>query len=140
MPNAPTASGTIPEEHHDGAVHRAELIVEIRKQHASRRIRLAEERAEKRQRLPRIGELPSDDQDQHKSDQEKEEAGRGVLKTDGLVVGREEVPTKQALASYRRDWPTASRASRPIIPPCRFSSGEELQCPVVSERASSLRR
>ena len=75
------------EEDHDGAVHRSELVVELREHRPARHARLAEEVADERQRDARVGELPAHEHHQRKAEEEEQEAGDGVLDTDDLVVG-----------------------------------------------------
>ncbi len=72
------------EEHHDRAVHRAELVVELRKDDAARCVRLAQPSADDGNRLAGIRELPPDDQDERKTDEQKYQARQRVLKADDL--------------------------------------------------------
>ena len=96
FPNPPTASGNHAEEDHDGAVHRPELVVELGEHRPARHARLAEERANQRQRGARVGELPAHEHHQRKAEEEEQEAGDGVLDADDLVIGREDVLAPEA--------------------------------------------
>jgi hypothetical protein len=86
-----------PQEHHDGAVHGAELVVELGQHDAARGVGRAEQAADERHGRPRVGELPPDDDDQRESDQQEKKAGEPVQKADHLVIGRIEVPEEQLL-------------------------------------------
>ena len=96
FPNPPTASGTTPEEDHDGAVHRAELVVELREHRPARHARLAEEVADERQRRARVSELPAHQHHQRKAEEQEQEAADAVLDADDLVVGGEDVLAPEA--------------------------------------------
>ena len=76
-----------PKEHHDGAVHGAELVVELGRDHAAGRIGLAEQSAEKGQWLAGVRVLPANQDDECEPHQQEEHAGEAVLKTDDLVIG-----------------------------------------------------
>ena len=82
------------EEHHDGAVHRAEGIVKVGRNRAARR-RLAEDffeqRAEHRHRHARMRDLPAHQHHQEKSEQHEAERHETVLDADDLVVGGENI-------------------------------------------------
>ena len=80
-----------PQEDHDGAVHRAELVVELGQHDAARRARVAEQAADERDGLARVGELPAHQHHQEEADQQEHHRRDGVLDADDLVVGREEV-------------------------------------------------
>src|SRR5207237_9112586 len=86
---------------HDGAVHGAELVVELRGHHSAGHRRLAEKLAEHRQRLPGIGELPAHHHHQTEAEEEKDQRGDRVLDADDLVVDREEVlaPERQLVVA-----------------------------------------
>ena len=74
------------EEHHDGAVHGAELVVELREHDAPRRIGRAEQRADHRNGLHREGELITHQRHQPESEEQKQETRDGVLNPDDLMV------------------------------------------------------
>ncbi len=67
-------------------MHCPELVVEVGEHRPARHARLTEERAEQRQRTPRVGELPPHQHHQREAKEEEQEAGDGVLNADDLVV------------------------------------------------------
>ena len=96
VPESSDGEGDHPEEDHDGAVHRPELVVELGEHRPARHARLAEERADQRQRGARVGELPAHEHHQRKAEEQEQEAGDGVLDADDLVIGREDVLAPEA--------------------------------------------
>ena len=84
------------EEHHDRAVHRAELVVELRQHDAARRLVRAEPAADDRNRVARIGQLKPHQHHQAEAEEEKQEAGDGVLNADDLVVHGKHVLAPEA--------------------------------------------
>ena len=74
------------QEHHDRAVHGAELVVELRQHDAARRVRRAEQRSDDRDRLHRERELVAHQRHQAESEEQKQQARDGVLNPDDLVV------------------------------------------------------
>ena len=74
------------EEHHDGAVHGAELVVELRQHDAARRVRRAEQRSDDGNRLHRKRELIAHQRHQAESEQQKQQRRDRVLNPDDLVV------------------------------------------------------
>jgi hypothetical protein len=88
--------GNHAEEHHDRAVHGAELVVELWEHRATRHARFAEQPADQRQRGARIRELPAHQHHQRKAEEEEKQAGDAVLDADDLVVGREDVVAPEA--------------------------------------------
>jgi hypothetical protein len=80
------------EKHHDGAVHGAELVVELREENAPRRV-LAKPPADERQGLAGVRVLSPDDQDERKPHQQEAQAGETVLQANVFVVGREKILT-----------------------------------------------
>jgi hypothetical protein len=80
-----------PEEHHDGAVHRAKLVVELGKHDAARSVGLAEIGTDNRNGLAGIRQLPPHQRHQAETEEEKEEAGDAVLDADHLMVLGEDV-------------------------------------------------
>ncbi len=109
VPESSDSEGDHPEEDHDGAVHRPELVVELREHRPARHARLAEDPAEQRQRGARVGELPAHEHHQRKAEEEKQQAGDRVLDADDLVVGGEDVLAPEA--ESRRDGLRARRAA-----------------------------
>ena len=79
------------EENHDGAVHRAERIVKVRRNRAVARHRrpqnFFQQRADKRHRRARMRNLPAHQQHQEKAKQQKAQSREPVLNADNLVVG-----------------------------------------------------
>ena len=96
VPESSDGEGDHAEEDHDGAVHRPELVVELREHRPARHARLAEEAADQRQRGARVGELPAHEHHQRKAEEEEQHAGDGVLDADDLVVGGEDVLAPEA--------------------------------------------
>ena len=96
VPESSDGEGDHAEEDHDGAVHRPELVVELGEHRPARHARLAEERADQRQRHARVGELPAHEHHQRKAEEQEQEAGDGVLDADDLVVGGEDVLAPEA--------------------------------------------
>ena len=94
------------QENHDGSVHRAERVVEIRKHDAgnSRRVladpQIAQDCLEQptddRQRFAGIGHLPAHRQHQEQTDQHEAKGRQPVLQADDLVVRREHVFSPEA--------------------------------------------
>jgi hypothetical protein len=81
-------------------VHRAELVVELRRETAAWCVGLAEQPADERNDFSGIGQLPPDQHDQEEPHQQKDHAGDAVLEADDLVIGRENITAKQSRASY----------------------------------------
>lgn len=77
-------------EHHDGAVHADQRVVELGKHHAARRVQLTEPASDHRYGLTGIGELPPKENCEREANQEKDEAGQRVLEADDLLIRREE--------------------------------------------------
>ena len=75
------------EEDHDGAVHRAELVVELGEHRPARHACVAEQVADERQRHARVGEVPPHDHHQRKAKQQEQQPGHGILDPDDLVIG-----------------------------------------------------
>ena len=96
VPESADGEGDDAEEDHDGAVHRPELVVEVREHRPARHARLAEEAAEHRQRGARVGELPAHQHHQREAEEEEQQGGDGVLDADDLVVGGEDVLPPEA--------------------------------------------
>src|SRR6185295_15810219 len=90
------------EEHHDRAVHRAELCVELRQHDAAGRVGLTEQSADDWNRMTWERELPADQQDEQEAEQEKNEAREEVLQADNFVVGRNNSHRRRRLILYRR--------------------------------------
>ena len=92
------------EKHHDRAVHRAELVVELRQHDAARRLVRAEPVADHRNRMAGIGQLKPHQHHQAEAEQQKQEAGDRVLHADHLVVQGEHVlaPEAQLLVTRAR--------------------------------------
>ena len=84
------------EEDHDGAVHRPELVVELREHRPARHARLTEEVADQRQRGARVGQVPAHQHHQREAEEQEQHAGDGVLDADHLVIGREDVLPPEA--------------------------------------------
>ncbi len=84
------------EEHHDGAVHGAELVVELRQHDSARRVCRAEPAANHRDGLTRVGKLPPHHRHQQKTEQQEHQAGDRVLDADDLVVDRKDVFPEKA--------------------------------------------
>jgi hypothetical protein len=84
------------EEHHDGAVHGAELVVELRQHAAAGHAGVAEEPADQRQRAAGEGQVPPHQHHQAEAEEEEQQAGDGVLDADHLVVDGEDVPAPEA--------------------------------------------
>ena len=84
------------EEHHDGAVHRAELVVELRQHDAARRLVGAEQAADQRNRRARIGQLLPHQHHQREAEEQEQQAGDRVLDADDLVIDREDVLPPEA--------------------------------------------
>ena len=90
------------EEHHDGAVHRAELVVELRQHDPARGLVLTEQVADERNRRARIGQLPPHDHHQAEAEEQEEQGGDRVLDPDHLVVDGEDVlPPETQLVDAR---------------------------------------
>jgi hypothetical protein len=83
------------EEHHDGAVHGDQLVVELGKHDATRRIQFTEPASDNRYGLARIGELPPKEHGKREANQEKEQAGQRVLQADDFVIERKNVFSEQ---------------------------------------------
>ena len=96
------------EEHHDGAVHGPELVVELREKNAAGRVGLTEPSADERDRLCREGLLPSDQHHEGETHQQEEQAGEPVLQADDLMVRGKNVPAYQ---SWHLTQPCETRAS-----------------------------
>ncbi len=86
-----------PEEHHDRAVHGAELVVELRQHHAARHPRLPEQAPEERQRASRVRQLPPHQHHQAEAEEQEQQPGDRVLDPDRLVVEREDVLPEESL-------------------------------------------
>jgi hypothetical protein len=82
---------------HDRAVHGPELVVELGQHDPAGGIVLTKESTDHRHRLAREGELPTHDQHQRKTEQEKEQGGKTVLDADDLVVLGEDVLSPEGL-------------------------------------------
>ncbi len=131
VPESSDSEGDDPEEDHDGAVHRPELVVELGEHRAARHARLAEEPAEQRQRGARVGELPAHEHHQRKAEEEEQQAGDGVLDADDLVVGGEDVlapePERLVMRFVRDVRPWVRRQllvhSCGCSPDCYFAAG-----------------
>ena len=78
------------EEDHDRAVHRAELVVELRQHDAARRVRHAQQVADERDRLARIGQLPPHQHHQAETEEQEQQRRDRVLDPDDFVVDRED--------------------------------------------------
>ena len=85
------------QKHHDRAVHRTQLVEELRQNDSAWRVGLAEQAAEVRQGFTRIRELPPDDDDEREANQQEKQTGERVPETDDLVIGRKEVFSEQPL-------------------------------------------
>ena len=96
VPESSDGEGDHPEEHHDGAVHRTELVVELRQHRPARHAPLAEQVADQRQRRARVGELPAHEHHQRKAEEQEQEPRDGVLDADDLVVGGKDVLAPEA--------------------------------------------
>jgi hypothetical protein len=96
VPESSDGERNHPEEDHDGAVHRPELVVEVREHRPAGHASLAEDPAEQRQRGARVGELPAHEHHQRKAEEEEQQAGDGVLDADDLVVDGENVLAQEA--------------------------------------------
>ena len=92
------------EEDHDGAVHRAELVVELWGHDPARHSRLAQplHQKPKRQRLAGIRQLPAHEHHQAEAKEEEHQGSQAVLNADHLVVGREDVlsPERQLAVMF----------------------------------------
>ena len=87
IPESADGEGHHAEEDHDGAVHRAELVVELGEHRPARHARVAEEPADQRQRHARVGELPAHQHHQRKAEEQEQQSGDGILDADHLVIG-----------------------------------------------------
>jgi len=96
LPKAADGQRHDAEKHHDGAVHRAELVVELGEHDAHRCLRVAEPAADDRNRMERIRQLKPHQHHQAETEQQKQQPGDGVLDTDHLVVHREHVLAPEA--------------------------------------------
>jgi hypothetical protein len=85
-----------PEEDHDGAVHGAELVVEVGEHRAARHPRFAEQPAQERQRAARVGQLIAQEHDEREAEEQEQQTRDGVLDADHLVVHREDVGAPEA--------------------------------------------
>ncbi len=86
-------------EHHDRPVHRAERIVKVGRHDAiGRQVaqQHLQQRANKRNRLARMRDLPAHHQHQAKTKQQKAERGEAVLQADDFVVRRKNVFAPEA--------------------------------------------
>jgi len=83
------------QEDHDRPVHRAEGIVEFRRNRPvaghGRAEHFFQQRSEKRHRLLRMGNLPAHQQHQAKAKQQEEQRREAVLDADDFVVGGKNV-------------------------------------------------
>ena len=87
------------EKHHDRPVHRAEGIVKLRRNRAVAGHRRPEhffqQRAEQRNRLARMRNLPAHQQHQEKSEQQENQRREAVLDADDFVVGGKNVAAQK---------------------------------------------
>jgi hypothetical protein len=83
------------EEHHERAVHRHQLDVVFRQDHAARRHRLRQHPAP-RHRLARKAELPAHLHRQDPAHEQEEQAHEQELDADDLVVGGKDVLPDEA--------------------------------------------
>src|SRR6266513_3014346 len=85
------------QEDHDGAVHRAERVIKLRRHfavgHGVGPEEIRQPLPNYRQGLAGVGQLPTHDHHQAKAEEEKNETAKSVLDTDDFVVGRENVLT-----------------------------------------------
>ena len=74
------------EKDHDGAMHCTELVVELWKHDATGRSFVSQPLTDQRDRFTRVGNLPTHQHHERKSEQQKEQSGDGVLDADHFVV------------------------------------------------------
>ena len=91
------------EEDHDGAVHGAERVVEVRRHDAAGNHHLAlfaqnplQENTDQGNGLAGIGDLPAHRRHQQEAEEQEEQRGDAILNPDDLVVGREKVLAHEA--------------------------------------------
>ena len=79
---------------HDRAVHRAEGIVQVRRNDPFGRCVAqdgGQQRPDQRHRLARMGDLPAHDQHQEEAEEQERKGGQTILEADDLMVGGEDV-------------------------------------------------
>ena len=123
------------EEHHDGAVHGPELVVELREKNAAGSVGLAEPSADERDGLCREGLLPSDQHHEGETHQQEEQAGEPVLQADDLMVRGKNVPAYQ---SWHLTQPCETRASEWCIFLAAFEGARTVHLSIEELRSMRL--
>ena len=77
------------QEHHDGPVHRAKLVVEFREHDALGHSLRSKDPSQPGKCLPGISELPAHEQHEEKPDEQKGQGSHGILDADDLMIGGE---------------------------------------------------